>query len=85
MARNPEFNQYTYVSRKVHDNMIDRLKLKISRLKEDYRNDLAAVLRRIALVETTLDLNKKHGCQDPNCKFCDYDNEMELNGSEELE
>ncbi len=84
MAKNPEFNQYRYVSRKVFDAWIDRNELRTRRMKEDHRNDLGALQRRVAALETQLQINERHGCRDPTCKFCDFD-DISDNGNEELE
>lgn len=70
--------------RKVFDKYQDRMELKVTRIKEDYRADIAALIGRInnleRIVEERLNQPDKHTCRDPTCKFCseEDDNDYEL-------
>ncbi len=88
MPANPRADRYSHTPRKVFDNAVDNLKLRILRAKEDSRADIGALVARLILVEEALEelmdpLSKKHDCKDPHCKFCIENGPS--NGSEELE
>ncbi len=40
-----------YISRKMFDKYQDRLDLRVQRIKEDYRNDISALMARLITVE----------------------------------
>ncbi len=44
-----------YVSRKLVDRMNDKFNLRIIRIKEDYRADMAALARRLILLEEAVE------------------------------
>lgn len=44
-------HKYNSVPRKVFDKSLDRIDIRIQRIKEDYRNDLVAILARIVTIE----------------------------------
>ncbi len=51
MAFNPRADRYSHTPRKVFDNAVDNLKLRIQRAKEDSRADIGAVMARIVTLE----------------------------------
>ncbi len=51
MPDNPGVDPYKFLTRKVFDKVHDRLDLRIARIKQDYRADVAAVLRRVQNLE----------------------------------
>ncbi len=47
-------NRFTNTPRKLFDKSNDRMEIRIARIKEDYRADIAAVLARIRTLEDRL-------------------------------
>ncbi len=52
MAPLSSADKYRNTPRKVFDKSMDRIELRIQRIKEDYRADIAAVLARVDLLES---------------------------------
>ncbi len=76
MPANPTFNRYTYTPRKVFDKYIDRMAIKRQRDRDDHRNDLSAILRRIENLENELtkliqQLNDLYSHVDRHCAELD--------------
>ncbi len=55
-----EINRYNTTPRKVFDKHVDAMERKRLRDREDHRNDLKAILRRMENVETQLTLLDQH-------------------------
>ncbi len=54
-SKNPAANKYSHTPRRVHEKAIDRLELKIRRLKQDVRDLEEDLLRRIGVLEKRQD------------------------------
>ncbi len=52
-------NKWNSTPRKVFDSALERLYLKISRISEDYRADIALLVRRIHALEHPLEEDEK--------------------------
>ncbi len=51
---NRRANRYDHTPRKVFDKGMDRMELRIQRVKEDYRNDFQAIFHRMENIEQQL-------------------------------
>ncbi len=51
---NTKRNQYNSTPRKVHDAAVDRASQKLDRVKEDHRNDVAALVARLEAIEAAV-------------------------------
>ncbi len=67
-------NKYSHTPRKVFDKLVDRIEIRRQRDREDHRNDVQALIARIANLEERFQnqfpVEEKHGCRDSTCKFC---------------
>ncbi len=88
MGKNSTLDKYLNTPRKIFDKHVDRMELRRSRDREDHRADMKTLITRLVLVEKYLAkieaASKKHGCEDPTCKFCheDWDSHNDLEGLE---
>ncbi len=54
MPANPRADRYSHTPRKVFDKAMDRLHVRLVRLKEDYRADLLIIFHRVQALEEAL-------------------------------
>jgi len=55
MPPNPRADRYNHTPRKVFDKGMDGIKLRILRVKEDYRADMASLVARLILLEEAVE------------------------------